>query len=139
MPVYSLECPFEYNDICEITYKIAAHPLQAQRIVAVAKEKTTDSGIHSFKINTSIIESLQCFQVSHEQTLQEKLAEMFEKAKTFIGLETNKKYGWQKNYFSIPPLFSSTCKGEIRGTIDMMIVGETRTGKSRTAKTHGNV
>ena len=38
LPVYSLECPFEYNDICEITYKIA-HPLQAQRIVAVAKEK----------------------------------------------------------------------------------------------------
>ena len=103
LPVYSLECPFEYNDICEITYKIAAHPLQAQRIVAVAKEKNTDSGIHSFKINTSIIESLQCFQVSHEQTLQEKLAEMFEKAKTFIGLETNKKYGWQKNYFSIHP------------------------------------
>ncbi|MDA2681065.1 CHC2 zinc finger domain-containing protein [Bacillus cereus group sp. Bc011] len=136
LPVYSLECPFEYNDICEITYKIAAHPLQAQRIVAVAKEKkTTDSGIHSFKINTSIIESLQCFQVSHEQTLQEKLAEMFEKAKTFIGLETNKKI-WlaEELFFHTPLYFRLPAKGEIRGTIDMMIVGETRTGKSRTAK-----
>jgi hypothetical protein len=119
----------------QITYKPVPHPLQAQQMVGVVTQaETASSSVTRFKVTPEIIDSLKCFQVRDDESVGEKMDEIAERVKGFAGSETNKNIAHFVDLFYHTPLDFEFGRRTIRGYLDMMLVGESRTGKSQTAE-----
>ena len=118
-----------------IVYKPVPHPLKAQQVVGiVTKLEESDSSVSQFKINEGVKETLKCFQLEEGQTVSEKMEELFERSKGFVGVEANKQIVYATDLFYHTPLEFQFAKRTERAYLDIMIVGDPRTGKSNTAK-----
>lgn len=130
MVVYSFE-RMNSGGKYRIYYKRFPHPLQAQRIVAIAQDvKHSDSSVNSFKVTPHVIKSLKVFQGETKQ----KMKELAERAKDICGVETLPQLAWFVDLYYHTPLEFYFAGRKERGYLDMLIVGESRTGKSQTAK-----
>ena len=118
-----------------IVYKPVPHPLKAQQVVGiVTRLEEADSSVSNFKVTESVKESLKVFQVQEGQSVQEKMNELYERAKGFIGVEAQKMITWACDLFYHTPLQFQFANRIERAYLDVMIIGDPRTGKSNTAK-----
>jgi 5S rRNA maturation endonuclease (ribonuclease M5) len=133
--VYSLEEPIKAGQKYRIFYKPTAHPLKGQQIVGIViKTEESDNSINRFTVNESVKESLECFKVKEGETLEEKMNELYERAKGFVGVEARKDVTFATDLYYHTPLQFNFGRRTERAYLDVMIIGDPRTGKSQTAK-----
>jgi DNA primase len=114
----------------KLTYKLVQHPLQAQEMVAIVThiEESNDT-VSAFRVNEAVKESLKVFQGS----ANEKMKEIFNRAKGLLGPFANENIFYATDLVYHSPLGFQFGPENLRGVLDVMIVGESRTGKSATA------
>lgn len=112
-------------------YKPAAHPL-GQKVVAIIRDAhDNDIELTNFKVNKDL---LRQFQVKSDESVKDKMDELYERAKGFIGVEARKSVMLATDMFYHTPLEFKLGKRVERGYLDVMIIGDPRTMKSATAK-----
>jgi hypothetical protein len=135
MLVYSVGEPLRASMKYRIFYKPNPHPLKGQQIVAiVTKIEESDNSVNRFKVDANVIDSLKCFQVGPNETVAIKMQELYERSKGIIGVEARKDVTFATDLFFHTPLEFKFAKRLERGYLDVMIVGDERTGKSQAAK-----
>ena len=119
----------------KIIYKTVPHPLQQQEIVLLVSEieEAVDSISH-FKLTDSVKDELRVFQQKDGQTIEERLRQTFISTKSYVGTFADRNIVNAVDLFYNTPLEFYFADRKIRGYLDAMIVGETRTGKSATAE-----
>lgn len=114
-----------------VEYKPAALPI-GQKVVAIIKDShDNDIELKNFKVDKEL---LKCFQLQEDETVAEKMDELHERAKGFIGVEARKTVTWATDLFYHTPLEFKLGKRTERAYLDAMIIGDPRTMKSATAK-----
>lgn len=136
--IYTLGEKLNNGQKYNLTYKVVRHPLQGQVLVGVVIDidKASDD-LTSFKITNEVKEQLKLFQ-PNEVTLDEKLDEMFIKAKG-LGEMHNKDIftAIELTYHSVSDITLGI--RDFPGMLDIMIIGDGGTGKSSGANTLRNV
>jgi 5S rRNA maturation endonuclease (ribonuclease M5) len=117
-----------------ITYQTMPNP-HDQRIVGIVNAaEDSSSSVSNFKMTKEVMESLEPFKLKDGQTVNEKMSELFERGKSFTGVEARKDITYGTDLFYHTPLDFKFNNKVHRATLDVMIVGDERTGKSKTAK-----
>lgn len=133
--VYSLDGPLMPSMKYRIFYKPTGHPIKGQQVVGIiTKIEDSDNSINRFKMNNRVKESLACFQVGPNETLVDKMNELYERAKGIIGVEARKDVTFATELFFHTPLEFKFSTRRERAYLDVMVVGDPRTGKSQAAK-----
>ena len=127
---HKLESGKKYN----ITYKLAPHPLKGQQLTMIIVDaKQASDSLNSFVLDTNTIQSLKTIQ-NLEDTLEKKINTLIEMDKAFIGYNgINDLILMIELSFNTPLRFNFGRIKGIRGYLDTLIIGESRTGKSSTA------
>jgi len=129
--VYTFE-PLENGHKYRITYKTVQHPLRQQELVLIAKEVVPmDNDLEDFQITETVKERLRVFQADN---VYEGMERLFEYDKGYIGAEANKDICQTVDLVYNTPMDIKVGKAQIRGALDVFMVGATRTGKSKTSK-----
>jgi 5S rRNA maturation endonuclease (ribonuclease M5) len=119
----------------KITYKAIPHPLQQQEIMLLVSDvQDAQDSITKFSVNEEVKERLAVFQQKDGQTIEDRLDETFRSTKNYVGTFADKNITQATDLFYHTPLEFNFAERKMRGYLDVMIVGETRTGKSATAE-----
>ena len=114
-----------------VQYKPVPHPI-GQKVVAIVKDaQDNDVELVNFKVNKDL---LIPFQVKEGETVSDKMEELFDRAKGFIGVEARKTVAWATDLYFHTPLEFKLGRRVERAYLDAMIIGDPRTMKSATAK-----
>lgn len=131
MDVYTFE-PLENGKKYHLIFKTVQHPLRQQELVLIAKKVIPmDNDLEDFKLTEAVKNRLKVFQAPEVEAGMDRL---FEFDKGYIGLEANKNIVQTVDLVYNTPLQIKIGKASIRGALDVFMVGETRTGKSKTSK-----
>lgn len=119
-----------------IFYKTVTNPYGAQELVGVVSHiETSDTSINKYKVTDEVLESLKVFQVQEGETVKQKMTELFERSKAILGPESNAEVFYTTELFYHTPLdFMFGDDRKERAYLEPMIIGESRTHKSATAK-----
>lgn len=118
-----------------VHYKPVAHPLEGLKVVGIVKDfEESDADLGNFKVTDEVKKSLQVFQVPAGQSVNDKMQELFQRSKGFIGVEARKEVMFATDMFYHTPLQFKIGTRVERAYLDVMIVGDPRTMKSATAK-----
>jgi hypothetical protein len=135
MLVYSIGEPIKAGHKYRIFYKPTPHPLKGQQVVGVVtKLEESDNSINRFNLNDKVLSSLDCFKVKPGETVKDKMNELYERSKGIIGVEVRKNIYFATDLYYHTPLEFKFGKRLERGYLDVMVVGDERTGKSQAAK-----
>lgn len=133
--VYSLNKQLESGKRYKITYRIVPHPLQGNTLylVVFGVEDAQDS-VSNFKITPDVINQLKQFQVSN--SLEKTIDEHIERLKGIVNADLNSTLLQLIDLWYNTPLKFSVEKTNrtFRSYLDMLIVAESRIGKSSTAQ-----
>lgn len=133
--VYSIGEPIKAGQKYRVSYKPLPHPLKGQQIVGVVtKLEESDNSINRFSVNTNVVESLKCFQVKEGQSINDKMQELYERSKGVIGVEARRDVYFTTDLYFHTPLEFDFGRRRERGYLDVMMIGDPRTGKSQAAK-----
>jgi hypothetical protein len=125
--LYSRE-PLDIGNIYEITYRLYPHPKQGRKTIAIAQN--IESTSYEFDVNVKeYTDSLDKFKTN--TTIKNKIDHLYESAKCHIAPYLNKDLWLIMDLVFNSPL-DITYREEIRGALDVFILGDTRTGKSET-------
>lgn len=114
-----------------MTYKMVAHPLDDQRLVMVVDElEEADNSVSDFVIDDSVKQNLSMFQGEPFA----KMEEFLRRGKSIVGKFAMDKIFFTTDLYYHTPLQFNYGNRLTRGYLDVMIIGETRTGKSKTAE-----
>ena len=130
---YVLEKPLDNGGKYKMNYQLVANPINKQELVMIAVSVTeANDSVTKFKVTDTVKEQLKCFQ---SDKVTEKMHENFLRARDIVGKFANEKIYYATDLFYHTPLLISYGRPDnlIRGCLDVMIIGETRTGKSKTA------
>lgn len=132
MVMYSVGQSLQSGDKIRVFYKAVPHPLQEQKVVGIiTRIEKSDLDIENFKVTDEVIESLKVFQTDN---VPEKMKENAERLKAIAGVETLPQIAWTVDLFFNTPLEFMWGDRKERAYLDVMMIGESRTGKSQTAK-----
>lgn len=124
--------PLENGKKYKITFKPVQHPLRQQEIVLIGKHVVSvDNYLEDFKVTQDVKDSLDIFKSADVYKGMERL---FEYDKGYVGGEADRNITQTIDLVYNTPLKIKVGTSVIRGTLDVFMVGETRTGKSHTAK-----
>lgn len=136
--VYSVgdENLMKNGDKYRIFYKSVTHPYRSREICGVVtKVEASDNSVNQFRVNDEVLDRLSVFQVQEGETVKQKMEELFNRSKAILGPEANKPVFYTTELFYHTPLDFMFGDGRIeRAYLEPMIVGESRTHKSATAK-----
>lgn len=133
--VFSPEVRMEAGKKYVLTHKTTTHPLAGQKVVTIAQHiEDMDSDLMLFKATAPIRESLKVFQLAVGESVNDKMDELHERAKGFIGVEARQSVTWATDMYFHTPLEFKLGRRKERAYLDAMIVGDPRTMKSQTAK-----
>jgi hypothetical protein len=133
--VYSIGQPIKAGHKYRIFYKPTPHPLKGQQMVGiVTRLEESDHSLTRFTVNEGVKDSLKCFQVKEGETLADKMQELYERAKGIIGVEARKDVTFATDLFYHTPLQFNFGRRLERAYLDVMMIGDPRTGKSQAAK-----
>ena len=134
MDVYTFE-PLENGKKYHLIFKTVQHPLRQQELILIAsKVKPIDNDLEDFKVTDAVKERLSVFRQKDGESVTEAMDRLFEYDKGYIGEEANKNIVQTVDLVYNTPLQIKVGKASIRGALDVFMVGETRTGKSKTSK-----
>lgn len=130
--VYSVGESLASGEKARIFYKAVPHPLQDQRVVGIIiRKEESDIDLKNFKVTDEVKESLRVFQTDN---VKEKMKENAERIKAVAGVEILPQIAWTVDLFFNTPLDFYWHDRKERAYLDVMLIGESRTGKSQTAK-----
>jgi hypothetical protein len=134
--VYSIGQKIKPGQKYRVFYKPVPHPLKGQQLVGiVTRLEESDHSVSRFHVSSNVKESLYCFQVGEGQSVNEKMQELYQRAKGIIGVEARKDVMFATDLFYHTPLEFYFGKGrKERAYLDVMMIGDPRTGKSQAAK-----
>lgn len=117
-----------------ITYQVTPNPHDQKLLGIVHSFDASSNSVTNFKVTKEVIESLDVFKVKEGQSVTNKLNELFKRSKAFIGVEARPDIAYATDLYFHTPLDFQFKGRNHRATLDVMIVGDERTGKSKTAK-----
>lgn len=119
----------------DMLFKSAAHPLDGLKVVGIVKSVgDSDADLSNFKVTDEVKKSMTVFQVPEGLSVNDKMQELFQRSKGFIGVEARKEVMFATDMFYHTPLEFKIGTRKERAYLDVMIVGDPRTMKSATAK-----
>jgi len=131
---YSLGHKLESGKKYMATYKLVPHPYKGQQLTMVVLDivQANDS-VSNFQLTPAVKANLRAFQ-SLKGTVAERMELITEKAKGLIGYDGNNQLIQTIDlaFHTVLQFRFGTFKN-VRGYLDTIIVGESRTGKSSTA------
>ena len=134
MDVYSFE-PLENGKKYHIIFKTVQHPLRQQELILIAnKVKAIENDLEDFKLTPAVKARLRAFKQRDSENVKQAMNRLFELDKGYIGAEADKNIVQTVDLVYNTPLQIKIGKASIRGALDVFMVGETRTGKSKTSK-----
>lgn len=132
---YSINTKLESGQKYLITYKLVPHPYKGQQLIMIIldAEQANDS-ISDFQLTDEVKSNLKLFQ-EISGTIEEKVETLTEKVKGLLGYNgiNTLIQGIDLSYHT-PLQFKFGTFEHVRGYLDTIIVGESRTGKSSTAE-----
>lgn len=131
---YSIGTKLESGKKYFITYKLVPHPYKGQQLVMIITnaQQAADS-VSNFKITPSVKEHLKMIQ-NCGTTVKERTKKLVEQMKYYIGYDgIDDLILFIDLAFNTPLRFNFGRIKNIRGYLDTLIIGESRTGKSSTA------
>lgn len=132
--LYSIKHRLEAGKQYEIQFKPVTHPTDGQRVVGIMnKVEESSTAIEQFQVTERVKQTLDVFKQG-DMTVMEKMNEIFERSKGFIGVEARKEVSWATDMFYHTPLDFKIGRRIERAYLDVMIIGDPRTMKSQTAK-----
>lgn len=135
--MYSLK-PLKVGERQRIYYRMYPHPLSEQEVVGIIFDaELSESDVNAFRVDAEHIRLLRPFQ-DVEGTVYEKMDTFSDQVKAVAGAATTNRLAWFTDmYFHSVLHIRDPYRPDrrIRGALDIMVVGDTRTGKSHTAKT----
>jgi len=138
--VYSINEKLLAGKKYEVTYKPVSHPLDGMKVVGIVKKlEESNSDLANFVVNDEVKKSMRVFQVEPMHTVNDKMQELFQRSKGFIGVEARKEVMFASDMFYHTPLEFKIGSRKERAYLDIMIVGDPRTMKSATAKAMKNM
>ncbi len=131
---YSLNTKMESGQKYRVTYKLVPHPFDGQKLIMIVYEvETVNDEINNFLLTPSRIEQLKKFQVT--TTLDDKIHENIERVRGMLFAKYNAKMVLLIDLFFHSVLqFNLGNWKSIKGTLDVLLVGESRTGKTTAAE-----
>jgi hypothetical protein len=134
MDLYSF-VPLENGKKYHLIFKTVQHPLRQQELILIAKEVTPiENDLEDFRVTDDVKARLKEFQQKYGESVTEAMDRLFELDKGYIGAEANKDIVQTVDLVYNTPLQVKVGKASMRGALDVFMVGETRTGKSKTSK-----
>ena len=130
---YVFDAPLDSGGKYKINYRLVSNPIGKQELVMVAiNVSEANDSVTKFRVTEAVKESLKCFQ---SDNVQEKMHENYLRARDIVGKFANELIYYSTDLFYHTPLQITYGRpdNKIRGCLDVMIIGETRTGKSKTA------
>lgn len=130
LTAYSLNQKLENGKKYKVTYRLVPHPFEGQKLVMVILDiEDVNDAINNFQITSERIGHLRKFQANGD--IKEKIHDNIERIKGMTNVNHNERLAllidlW---YHSVLQFNVGQFK-QIKGAIDMMIIGESRTGKS---------
>jgi len=135
--MYSLK-PLKVGERQRIYYKMFPHPLSEQEVVGIIFDaELSENDVNAFQVDPSHIRLLRPFQ-DMEGTIYERMDFLADQVKSVAGAATMNRLAWFTDmYFHSVLHIRDPYRPDqrMRGALDVMVVGDTRTGKSHTAKT----
>ena len=135
--MYSLK-PLKVGERQRIYYRMYPHPLSEQEVVGIIFDaELSENDVNAFQIDHEHIRLLQPFQ-DIEGTVYQKMDFLADQVKSVAGAATSNRLAWFTDmYFHSVLHIKDPYRPDkrLRGALDIMVVGDTRTGKSHTAKT----
>jgi 5S rRNA maturation endonuclease (ribonuclease M5) len=136
---YSIDCKLESGKKYLATYKLVPHPYKGQQLIMIiTKVLQANDSVSNFKVTPSIKENLKVFQ-DVPGTVGQAVEAIAEKFKGIIG------YNGNNTLITVLDLAYHTVLGfdfaahkDVRGYLDVLVVGESRMGKSSTAEAMRN-
>lgn len=140
--VYSFGHKLESGQKYLVTYKLVPHPYKGQQLVMLITDaKQANDSISNFVLTPEVKKDLDVFR-NLEGTVSERVTLLVEKVKGLLGYNGNNTLIEAIDFSYHTALqFNLGSFTDVRGYLDTIIVGESRTGKSSTAnvlrKTYG--
>jgi len=133
---YSINQKLESGKKYLIEYRLAPHPYKGQHLVMVVLNATqANDSVSNFTVTNETKEQLNEFR-GLTGSASEKINLITEKFKSFLGYNGNNTLIQTLDLaYHTPIEFDFGTFKNIRGYLDTLIVGESRTGKSSTAET----
>jgi hypothetical protein len=131
---YSIDSKLESGKKYLVTYKLVPHPYKGQQLIMlITKAVQASDSISNFKINDDTKEHLNIFK-NIPGTVSEKINTLTEKVKGILGYNGNNILIQTIDlaYHTALEFHFGNFKN-VRGYLDVLIVGESRIGKSSTA------
>jgi hypothetical protein len=131
---YSIDSKLESGKKYLVTYKLVPHPYKGQQLIMlITKAVQASDSISNFKINDDTKEHLNIFK-NIPGTVSEKINTLTEKIKGILGYNGNNILIQTIDlaYHTALEFHFGNFKN-VRGYLDVLIVGESRIGKSSTA------
>ena len=134
MDIYTFE-QLENGKKYHIIFKTVQHPLRQQELILIAHQVTPiENDLESFKVTPAVKSRLDVFKQKPDETVSDAMERLFELDKGYIGEEADRNIVQTVDLVYNTPLQIKVGKASIRGALDVFMVGETRTGKSKTSK-----
>lgn len=129
MDLYSF-IPLDIGSIYDVEYKIFPHPREGQKLIAMATEiKETN---YDFDYSDSeLLSSLDQFKVN--TNISDKLEQLYQSARCHTEPYLDRTLWLLMELVFNSPL-DITYKTPMRGALDVFVLGDTRTGKSKAAE-----
>lgn len=131
---YSFGCRLESGQKYAVTYKLVPHPYKGQQLVMlITNAEQANDSVSNFQVTDEVREDLALFRDIPGNTA-EKVTTLVNKVKGLIGYNGNNTLikAIDLSYHTALQ-FNFARERDIRGYLDTLIVGESRTGKSSTA------
>lgn len=131
---YSIGKKLEHGKKYRLTYKLVPHPMEGQKnIMIIFDIENADDAITNFKLTSENIKILKEFQI--KTTLKDRINQNVQMVKGMVGFDYNEQLITLVDLFFHSVLrFNMGRYKDIKGTLDVLLVGESRTGKSSTAE-----
>lgn len=134
---YSLGVNLESGKRYKITYQLVPHPHQGNALYMIIFEaQQSEDSISQFKINDRVKESLIKFQHTKDVSLDEKIQDTVERVKGLTNADFDNTLIEMIDLWYHTPLRMDVGRQKgLRAYLDMLIIAESRVGKSNTVET----
>ncbi len=132
--VYSIGKKLESGQKYMITHKLVPHPYKGQQLISIATDfKQADDSVSDFKITPETISNLKVIQ-DIPGTVPEKVETLIQKVKGILGYNGNDTLIASIDLaFNTALQFNFGAFKAVRGYLDLLLISESRIGKSSTA------
>lgn len=133
--MYFLDCKPDNGQEYTVIYKTFPHPTQGMRHYAIANYISDDGTVlNGFKVNDKVVRALENQKRPVEMSIDEYLHDSFLRMKSHGELHDEQIFtAVELTLHSVLELSIGT-KKSIRGTLDVLNIGNSRNGKSTTTK-----